>query len=240
MNSSISKLLRTVPDMGDIPMEVRKAIGDVAFSLQLSGAHPQADRWFILRSHEDYFRECVDLFLIHRAGRSLVSYGISSEAFRYAIATIVKAGHKNLGRLEPPIKPIKKGFFVESDCEVYPGSSRDAGVVYFYSGKIAYLLRRVIKIGFTGKVLEKYLGSLKRTHDPQLLGFVIGDMKDERDFQAKWIPLSGREWFKPTEAMFRWMENISGFEKAGGFKEIEEITLAEWEDDMGMLESLVG
>lgn len=85
-------------------------------------------------------------------------------------------------------------------------------IVYAYSGKIAKVAWRVVKLGYTDQNLDKYLRSKRIAHDPILLANTPGDLPLEDSFKAQWRHLlaDGKEWFHPDRSILDWIPTVFG------------------------------
>lgn len=82
-------------------------------------------------------------------------------------------------------------------------------VLYAYSGRIATVQGRLLKLGFTGQNLEDYLRGLRLKHDPILLASKPGDQEDEAAMLRRWRHrvADGDEWHWPELDICNWVKD---------------------------------
>jgi len=178
-----------------------KACEGVLNWLRLSGATINGKTYgsdeIIIRqdSREELYQYiCERYFKLTGAARAPFSVDVAAQTY-----SGVRKGNYELLR---DGKPIKKGF---ESMPLFGVMDDDIpATLYAYWGANQKAGMRLVKVGYTTKILADYLRSLDRAYNPKLLAHKPGDYTDEQELHRTWsrFRAEGREWYYATEVMF--------------------------------------
>lgn len=155
------------------------------------------------------FQEPENLVELHRQV-AMRYYDAYKERFPFSnpdVAIAYEAQRKAKYRIFRDGKQVPRDHLPLFKDDVDDSCPKPVSTIYAYWGCNQNVHRRLIKIGYTGQNLQRYLSSLKRQHDPKLLSSKCGDEPQERREHHRWRDLlyEGREWFRPDEELIQYL-----------------------------------